>query len=320
MTRFLSRLFRKAARAGVIAFATATFTAPAFADDKPAILIQGTETSRITANGDGTFRYELKLPAEGYETLKATVPDAAVLLRKLGLTNQESIVSGVKGEWLDDKSTLRIDFTARGVARVGRGGAWGLPMVDGVETKLVEFKNGVATLSQSMPIPGVDGIVTSDIRMTLPDGATEVRISRDKSRLTYNLPVPSTNGKVAKGRQEIDAKRDVMASLVKVLSNRKFGTLWTTAPVGLWRTTYRVNDVFVTQTTGIEANGDIASRAEAANGFVLIRKGTLVMKGKMMHIALTDGTSHSGVVEMNGNDEFTFDDDDGPSLVYKRVK
>ena len=57
--------------------------------------------------------------------LKATVPDAAVLLRKLGLTNQESIVSGVKGEWFDDRDTLRIDYSARGVSRVGRNGAWG---------------------------------------------------------------------------------------------------------------------------------------------------------------------------------------------------
>jgi len=647
MTRFLTRLFRKTAKAGVIAFAAATFTAPVYAADKPALVIQGTETTRIAANGDGAFRYELKLPAKGYEMLKATVPDAAVLLRKLGLTNQESISSGVKGEWFDDRNTLRIDYSARGVARVGRGGAWGIPMVDGVETKLIEFKNGVATLSQSMAIPGVDGTATSDIRLTLPAGATDVRISRDKSRLAYNLPEPTTNGQVAKAQFDIDAKRDVMASLAKVLSNRKFANLWTArgvfkntgdavlknyrvrfrmteftpawspwagssivvpgqtvvdtyhpimdlekvgkltgqtrasveiqwqytrpdgkvvedsdtkelnllarnqvqyssmkleecadwadafdmshvvmgcfvthedpviqqtagriikamggsnvagddkealkflaaaydfmganiayqtppggvadhklvqhvkygrdvlrnkagtcidlailygslceavglkpvlfnvpghcfpgvylpksgklicvestligkadfidavnhateknvkpiqdgktptvkadiltlhnqgvhpidlprlsddvlekwgitfemkqqrakpepkvepktaAPVGLWRTNYRIGNVFVTQTTGVDANGDIGSRSEAANGFVMIRKGTFVMKGKTMHITLTDGTSHSGVVEMNGNDEFKFHADSGEVLVYKRVK
>ena len=66
MTRFLTRLFRKTAKAGVIAFAAATLTAPVFAADKPALVIAGTETTRIADYGDGTFRYELKLPAEGY--------------------------------------------------------------------------------------------------------------------------------------------------------------------------------------------------------------------------------------------------------------
>ncbi len=641
MTRFLSRLFRKAVRAGAIAVAAATFTAPVSFAETPGLVITSKETNRIAANGDGTFRCEMTLPAEGYELLKKTIPDAAVLLRKLGLTNQESIVSGVKGEWVDDSSTLKIEFTARGVARVGRDRSWGVPLPDGVPTELIGFENGVVRMSQTMSIPGV-GVATSAIRLTLPSGASDVRISRDKLRLNYTLPVPAAAGTIAKARFDVDAKRDVMASLAKVLSNRKFANLWTArgvfkntgdrvltdyrvrfrmteftpawspwaktplvvpgqtvvdtyhpimdlekvgkltgqtraaveiqweytrpdgevvedsdtkelnllarnqvqyssmkleecadwadafdmshvvmgcfvthedpviqqaagriinamggsnvagddkeaikfmaaaydfmganiayqtppgsvadhklvqhvkygrdvlrnkagtcidlailygslceavglkpvlfnipghcfpgvylpksgelvavestligkasftdavshataknmkpilegksptvpadiltlhnqgvhpidlptlsedvldkwgitfemkkepkvepknlAPVGLWRTTYRVDDVFVVQTTGIDANGDIAARAEFGNGFSHLRKGTYKMKGAKMIVSLTDGTSHSGNVVMNGTDEFTFDDDDGPSLIYKRVK
>ncbi len=230
MTRFLSRLFRTAVKVGMVAVAAAVFTAPVAFAQQPKVVIRGTETNRIAANGDAKSRCELVLPAKGYEAIKKTVPDAGVLLRKLGLSNQESVVAGVTGEWMDDTNTIKIEFTTHGAARVGKDGAWGIPIPDGIETKLVGVEDGVVRMTQSMEIPGV-GIAASSIRLTLPTGAKDAKLSRDKSRLTYTLPEPAAGGKVAKAEFDVDAKKHVMASLAKVLSNRKFANLWTTRSV-----------------------------------------------------------------------------------------
>lgn len=128
MTRLLSRLFRKAAKVGIVALAAAHLTSPVVrAEEPPKVVIRGTETNSVAANGDAKSRCELVLPAKGYEAIKKAVPDAAVLLRKLGLSNQESVVAGVTGEWVDDKSTIKIAFTTHGAARVGKDGTWASP-------------------------------------------------------------------------------------------------------------------------------------------------------------------------------------------------
>lgn len=91
-------------------------------------------------------------------------------------------------------------------------------------------------------------------------------------------------------------------------------------PVGVWRTTYQAGPYKATQTTTIETNGEIVGRAVFDNGVVLTQRGTYTVKGKVMTIRVTTGGGHTGSIIWNGKDEFTFEDDNGPSLVYKRVR
>src|ERR1700722_12780974 len=85
------------------------------------------ENDKLLANGDCAFQYEIKLPAALYTSLKRATPNTAVLIRKLGLSDQSALIEGQAGEWVDGESTLKISFCSRGVARIGKADAWELP-------------------------------------------------------------------------------------------------------------------------------------------------------------------------------------------------
>ena len=152
----------------------------------------------MEANGDGQFVYEIKLPVALYTALKKNTTNTAVMARKIGISDQGPVVEGLKGEWLDGESTLKLSFTSRGVARVVRGDTWEVALFDGNDTELVAVTDGTAVLTQAAQIPGL-GLSTSTIRVTLPAGATDVKAAKNPSRLTYRLPAAVASALVSAG-------------------------------------------------------------------------------------------------------------------------
>lgn len=217
----LTRAARRLALAALIGLA-APAAAPAQA---PVLKLK--ENNKLSANGDCAFQYEVKLPVAAYTQLKRTTPNTAVLIRKLGLSDQSAAIEAVSGDWLDGESTLRISFTARGVARVGKAGAWELPLMDGLDTDLVAVAEGTAVLTQAAELPGL-GMATSTIKCQMPAGASEVKTLKSPARLSYKLPVaPGSAAGDAKAEFELESKDQVMTSLAKALSNKAFTALWT---------------------------------------------------------------------------------------------
>jgi hypothetical protein len=230
MTRKIRKLalgFLKAVRKyTMVAVFAATMTAPVtvFAQDAPILKLK--ENNRLHANGDGHFVYEIKLPVATYTALKKNTTNLAVLARKMGLTDQNALIEGVKGEWIDGDSTLKLEFTARGIARAVKGETWELPLFDGTDTDLVAVMDGTAVLTQAAQIPGL-GLCTSTIRIALPPGTTDVKALKNSSRLSYRLPVQKNSEGEIKAEFETEAKEQVMSSLAKALSNKQFSALWT---------------------------------------------------------------------------------------------
>lgn len=226
MTLF-SRTFRRIAKWTMTAIAAITLAAavPNTATAQQTV-VKVKETNKIESNGDAKFCYEIKLPAGPYTQLKRNTPNLAVLVRKLGL-NGESwyAVEGIKGEWVDGDSTVKIEFTTRGVARMGKDQNWEVPIADATDTELVAVSDGVAVLTSAANIPGV-GLATSTTRVTLPSGATNVKVLKSPERLAYKIPMPS-DGSEAKAEIECEAKPKVMTALAKSMSNKQFSALWT---------------------------------------------------------------------------------------------
>lgn len=183
------------------------------------------ENDKLLANGDCAFEYEVKLPAAMYTSLKRATPNTAVLIRKLGLSDQSAAIEGQAGEWVDGESTLKISYYARGVARIGKANAWELPLLDSIDTELVAVVEGKAVLTQAAEIPGL-GVATNTIQVRLPPGAYEVKTIKSPSRLSYKLPVAAASGE-AKAEFDFEVKDQVMTSLAKALSNKAFAQLWT---------------------------------------------------------------------------------------------
>ncbi len=218
----LTRLARRLALAALLGLA-----APAVAPAQSAPVLKLKENNKLSANGDCAFQYEVKLPVAAYTQLKRTTANTAVLIRKFGLSDQSAAIEGQNGEWLDGESTLRISFTGRGVARVGKAEAWELPLMDGLDTDLVAVAEGTAVLTQAAELPGL-GMATSTIKIALPPGASDVKTLKSPARLSYKLPVaPGSAAGDAKAEFELESKDQVMTSLAKALSNKAFTALWT---------------------------------------------------------------------------------------------
>ena len=228
--------------------ALAALAVPAAAPAQQGPTIKFAEHNRLLANGDGEFVYDIRLPVAAYTTVKRNTPNTAVLIRKFGLSEQNVVIEGQVGEWVDADSTLKIRFTGRGVARVCKGGAWEAPLADGMDTELVAVADGTAVLTQAVEFPGL-GLATNTIRIALPAGATEVKVLPGPARLSYRLPASPAAAGAAAADFGLENKDQVMTSLAKALSNKAFGPLWTaraklknTGPVALrdYRVRFRI--------------------------------------------------------------------------------
>jgi hypothetical protein len=225
MTLF-TRTVRRLAKWTMTAIAAITLAAvlPSTAKAQETV-VKVKENNTIESNGDAKFCYEIRLPIGAYTQLKKNTPNIAIIVRKLGLNGESwSAVEGIKGEWLDGDSTIRIEFMTRGVARMGKDQNWEVPIADATDTELVAVTEGVAVLTSATNIPGV-GLATSTTRVTLPSGATNVKVVKP-NRLAYKIPMPS-DGILAKGEIDLDAKPKVMTALAKSMSNKQFSALWT---------------------------------------------------------------------------------------------
>jgi hypothetical protein len=185
------------------------------------------ETNKLEANGDASFSYELKFPTAIYTKLKANTPNTALMMRKLGINNDMKIVEETKGSWDDGENTLKLDFKVLGYARMAKDLRWEAELLDAAnDTELVAVTEGVAVMTQAASVPGF-GLATNTIRYKMPDGATDVKVLKSPNRISYKLPLPKEQAGEAKIDINVDTKDQVMSSLAKALSNRKFGPLWT---------------------------------------------------------------------------------------------
>ncbi|HEX5270228.1 MAG TPA: hypothetical protein VFW33_07075 [Gemmataceae bacterium] len=225
--QFLARLARKLGKVAAAAVLGAALLGPASAGaQQTAPLVKFKEDNKLEANGDARLCYEIRLPQAAYTQLKKNTPNTALFIRKMGLNNQNMVIQDAKGEWIDGDSTLRIEFTALGIARAVKGDAWEVPLSDGIDTELLAVSEGTAILTQACVMPGI-GLATNNIRVKLPAGATEVRALKSPGRLTYKLAAPAGEAGQAAADFDVEAKPQIMSSLAKAMSNRQFAALWT---------------------------------------------------------------------------------------------
>jgi hypothetical protein len=221
-------LARKVGKVAVVALAALVLLGPVarIQAQQGSPLVKLKENNKLEANGNARLVYEMKLPQGLYTQLKKNTPNMALFIRKLGLNNQNLLIEDVKGEWLDGDSTLRIEFTALGIARAVKGNTWEVPLFDGVDTELLAVADGTAILTQASNMPGV-GLATSSIRIKMPEGATDVKVQKMPSRLSYQLPTPTNESGQAAAEFEVENKPQIMSSLAKAMSNRQLAALWT---------------------------------------------------------------------------------------------
>ncbi len=187
-------------------------------------LVQEKQTLKINSVGDGQFTVDVKLPIRQYTILKAKTPNTALLVRELGLGGSSWFqIEKVHGDWHDDTNTVQIQWTTRGLARVGTDGFWQAPLASGLE--MIAVRDNLAVFSGATAIHG--GVATEVAQVFLPEGSRDLKVRSSPTRLAFHMPRPGkSTGRHPAIDVQFEAQPRVMTCLAKLYSNSTFSKLW----------------------------------------------------------------------------------------------
>jgi hypothetical protein len=189
-------------------------------------LIRAQQKVVIDAVGDAHFQVEVKMPVALYTVLKDRTRNTALLLRQIGLSQEESYeVQEMKGEFEDGTSTVHFSWTTRGLARSVRDHLWEAPVDEVSGLELVYIKDYVALFQTAASSPF--GVVPFVVQAEVAPCTSDLRFLHSPSRLSYRVPpaLPSRDGRVSFDF-ELQTKPQVMTCLAKSYGNPKFTQLW----------------------------------------------------------------------------------------------
>jgi hypothetical protein len=150
------------------------------------------ETVTIDRVGDANFNLDIKLPTALYTYVKVNNPNTALLLRRLGLSYRAYWEhQDIKGSFDDGTSTVRLQWTTRGFARIERDDLWQVPVgeSDGIEVIAVHDNEVILSAAAQTPY----GLATLTVRGILPSGSRDVQPLRSPFRVVYRTPAPETS-------------------------------------------------------------------------------------------------------------------------------
>jgi hypothetical protein len=216
------RCCRIATLATILLFAATV--SQARADGPPSIKL--TETVVIDSVGDGQFSLDVKMPAAMYTVVKINNPNTALMLRRLGLHGHQWMeLQDIRGTFEDGTSTVKIQWTARGLARMGRDQLWEVPLWESKEIDVVSLEGNKAIFTGAAETPL--GLAVMTVKGTLPEGARDLQILKTPARLGYRLPPPQHG---AGNSAALDftwyAKPQVMTALARAHGNPRFSKMW----------------------------------------------------------------------------------------------
>ena len=180
----------------------------------------------INAVGDAHFTVDVKMPVTLYTVLKERTRNTALLLRQIGLSQEESYeVQDIKGEFDDGTSTVHFSWTTHGLARPVRDRIWEAPVDETAGLELLYIRDNVALFNTAASSPF--GVVPLVVHSEVAQGSTNLRLLHSPSRLAYRVPATPTprDGPVSFDF-EFQAKPQVMTCLAKSYGNEKFTKLW----------------------------------------------------------------------------------------------
>jgi hypothetical protein len=198
---------------------------------KPSTTVRVNETVEIDDKGDGKFTREYLLPLREYTVFRdTTTNNTALLQRRFQLSRRWQEIQDFKARFEDAGSTLVLEWTTRGLARLGKSGLWEAAVAEEGELELTQVgTEGVLT-----------GLIATDSwgkapltrRVLLPDSSTELQLLRSAGKVGYRLPPPPNK---AGGKVELsfvlEARPHLMACLGQVYGNPRFPEWWTARTV-----------------------------------------------------------------------------------------
>jgi hypothetical protein len=195
---------------------------PSQADDAARFKISRTVV--VNEVGDAQVKLAIKMSAESYTTAKSNNPNTAVLLRRLGAGTHWVKMENVRGQFEDNTSTVAIEYTQLGVARLAGDDLWEIALESDSKADLVASFDNTAVLSS---VSQTDlGMATLNLRIEGPKGAKSLQLEHSPERVTYRFAPKPAQGTSPAAAFTLDAKSQVMSSLAKSAADSRLTGLW----------------------------------------------------------------------------------------------
>ncbi len=192
------------------------------ADDVAAIKI--TRTYTVSETGDAQIKLQTKMSAETYTTAKSNHPNTAVLLRRLLPGVNWAKLDNVRGQFEDSSSTVTIEYTQLGAARMTGDDQWELVLEPDSKLELLGAFDNTAIFSTSAQTDM--GAASVNLRIVGPATAKDLQLKNSPERVTYQFSPAPVQGTSPAASFSLDARAKVMSALAKSYADSRLTGLW----------------------------------------------------------------------------------------------
>jgi hypothetical protein len=187
----------------------------------PALRIE--DTLHITPQGDAVCVRQGTLTAKDYAAIKEAKFSANEFANLIGLDQPDWLPpQDLQKNGNDAANTVRLRWTTRGLARRSDDHIWEIPLA-GNQARPVSIRDReiVVALAGQWQF----GPTERTVRITLPDGSSDVQLLNGPARLVYRLSTQFLEGDNPSVRVKLEPRPHLLSCLAKVYANPKFG-LW----------------------------------------------------------------------------------------------
>jgi len=195
------------------------------------------QESTVDAAGNARTELVLSMPSNAQAFIRRLLTQQVVagqpieiplrmknLLDFFDLDASGSILEDVDGEF--DTDFIHLAMREVGFAR-HQDGRWSYALTSdpSVAYEIVKKERGrIVTVRGVQTLPDGQVSLTQAV-ITLPEGATDIRIDGNPNQLVYKLPAPDSSGK-SKPEFQLEARPHILTALYRLYGDRRFPKLW----------------------------------------------------------------------------------------------
>jgi hypothetical protein len=182
------------------------------------------QTVDIDAQGDGQVVQELHLPADLYQKIKEQDPTSSQMEKRFPFPPWQ-LVEDFDARFDDNTRTLRVGWTARGMARIRTGQVWEAPLPE--ESGLAHTGGSGNQLLLTGTVSGQGGKPAPLYeRVTVPNTASGLQLLQAPNRVSFELPAPAPAGSQPNATINAQVRSSIMPCLANLYGQPKLQRWW----------------------------------------------------------------------------------------------
>lgn len=207
-----------------IALAAVTTVSPRQIYAQATSIVKMESRIEIHHNGDASVHEQYTFPVQTYSLIKSKFDNANALVRAIQSGSSWVQLDELTGEFDEANSRVAAEYIQRGYVRTPKEGLWELALPKDADLDLIAVHDNVAILSTAMEMEF--GTTNYILRITLPEGAKEVALDKQKRIFSYRFVPNAEAGEKTEASFELESKEHMMSGLGKLYGNADFTAFW----------------------------------------------------------------------------------------------